>query len=325
MSKTISLTTSLTVLGLLTLGTQVIGQTGPVREGVRRTGEAVADGTRAVVRGSREAVVRTGQAARNAAGATIDAARAPVDRAVRNEPQANIGINGAQADVNAQAGPTAVQANADLDANQQQLNADGQIQGNLNDPNIANDPNREDRYESGYRGVDDQNMSADQNANAAGSQQQAGQVDYHGQMYNVRHDRQGREFICVGGCPVYLDNQASDPQSREAYKLSDEQMQNRAAQGDQQFDGQQGYQGNQQPMPQNTYRPQGDNSSVPAPPVPVRSDTNAGALANPSLNADTEINAEQSKALNDSADINAAADVDANDQNDDSKANESEK
>jgi hypothetical protein len=148
-------------------------------------------------------------------------------------------------------------------------------------------------YQSGYRGVNDQGIAGQAN----------GQANYNGRAYRLRHDRNGREFICVNGRAVYFeDQQGGQPQQHEAYKLNDERM-------NQQRPGQLDYQ-----SPQYRGTAQGDSGlqgAPPAPPAPIRSDLNSAAPASPSLNADTGISAEQRTDLNESADVDAAANVDA--------------
>ena len=119
--------------------------------------------------------------------------------------------------------------------------------------------------------------------------QQLGQFEHDGHAYNVRHDRCGRAFICVGGQPVYLENQTDQSPTREAYKMGDDQVQNQGAEGDQRYQDSQQLQRDQQEIQGSTDAPQNSSSDVPAPPVP------AGAN-NPSINSDATINSDQSRA-----------------------------
>ena len=304
MMKPLRIATGVTLAALLSQGLHVTAQTGPIREGARRTGEAVADGTRAVVRGSREAFGQTGQATRNAVRTTGDAARAQLNRGERSELQVNAGA-AANADANgnlnaaAQAGPAQVQADADLNASQNQLDANGQAYD-------SNDPNR---YESGFRGTDDQNLPSDSNLNQQSQAfQQTGQAEYNGRTYQVRHDSRGREFICVGGCPVYLESQTGNPQSREAYKMN-ESLQHESMQHSGAHQGQQNSQSID--AEHNTYIEQGRNDSVPAPPAPIRADVQDVNPAGPTLNSDAEASTDANANLNRDSNIGAEVNADA--------------
>lgn len=75
MLKKMTILTCLSVGAWLVQGTQIEAQDGPVRQGLRRTGQAVAEGTRATARATGEAVRRTGQAAGNVARGTANTAR----------------------------------------------------------------------------------------------------------------------------------------------------------------------------------------------------------------------------------------------------------
>lgn len=164
---------------------------GPVREGVRRTGQAIVEGTRAAARASGEAVRRTGQAA---ADVTRGAARATGEAARRT----------------GQAARNAVEGTADaarrLTGRERSQDLEGKAQASVqNEATLQNSSEFEGRqpYQSGYRGVDQ------------GEVQMSSQVIYSGRTYPLRHDSQGREFICVCGHPVYFDNsQSSDDQDR---------------------------------------------------------------------------------------------------------------
>jgi hypothetical protein len=285
---------SSTIPTCLALGLAIVASSADaqvVRESVRRTGEAAVQGSRAISQGTRNAINRTGQATRNVIDGTTEAARAPVDRLQRSELQRgdtvelNSGIN-----AGAQAGPGQIQANAGIDTNQQ---LDSSVQSPPGDPN---NPSLQGEYQSGYRGVNDQGISVGQ-AN--------GQANYNGRVYRLRHDRNGREFICVSGRAVYFDNQqGSQPQQHEAYKLNDRQMNYQQQQGEME------YQSRQYPsdMQSGNLAPQG---APPAPPTPIHSELNSSIPASPSLNADTSISAEQRTGLNESADVDANTNADA--------------
>jgi hypothetical protein len=280
MLKKPSMNTCLGLAVLLVQVTQVNAQSGPIREGARRTGEAMAEGTRAAARSTREVIGRAGEATGNAVRGTTEAARAQVNRADRSELQSNAAAAEAEG----------------------RMNTDGQLQGQ------AYDSANEDRYQLGFRGVDDQNIDAQADA------QEASQVEYKGRLYDIRHDSQGREFICVGGCPVYLHEQGN-AQTHEAYKLNDEQMEHDESDHDQAYQGEVPNQRDNQE--QSTYVPRGGYSPIPAPPVPQRDDINPAPPAAPSLEADTaNSTADESAGTNESTDIDTEADADANAQQD---------
>ncbi len=305
MMKPLTITTGVALVALLSYGMHVTAETGPIREGARRTGEAVVDGTRAVVRGSREAINRAGQATRNAVRTTGDAARSQLDRGERSEVQVNTGA-ALNADANgnlnadAQAGPAYVQADTNLDAN---APTNGQ----------AYEPNDQNRYESGFRGSDDQNMALDPNSiQQDQANRHTGQVYYNGRAYQVRYDSRGREFICVGGCPVYLENQSGNPQSREAYKLNSDPMHKDSMQPKGVLQAQQRSQNID--AEHNTYIEQGRNDSVPAPPAPVRAYVQDVNPAGTTLNTDAESSADANANIN--RDANIGAEANENDQAD---------
>lgn len=314
---------TLSCLGLAALLAQenpADAQTGPVREGLRRTGNAVVEGSRAAVRGTGRAIGEAGQAVRDTVNSPADAARAQVDRGERSE----LEVRGsepmldptADASVNANAGPAQVRADGNLNANQQ-LNANGQIQGQLNDQPM------DDRYQSGFRGVDGQAASDQQQWSGAaqqGSFQQGSQVEYDGRMHSVRHSRDGRPFICVRGCPVYLDQGAGSAQQRQAYRMNSDQMQqNGVQQGLYENEYQQPRQDDQlrhDSQQGSTFQSQGGYSPVPAPPTPaVSSDINAGARnlgTDAQTDANQDIRASQDPSRSGSANIDAAAGTDIN-------------
>ena len=219
-----------------------------------------------------------------------------------------------------------IQTDTEVNLNQQQLNDDGQIQDNLNASH------EQDRHESGYRGVDSLSNNSDQ------TQRQPGQVEFKGQVYRVRHDRNGREFICVCGCPVYLDSQDSSEQPHEAYKLSDEKSQNHNDQV--QTDGKD-HQSDQSSVERSTYVP--NSGGAPNPPVPIRTDIDSTVPAtpnlesnpaSPSISSEPAIQPEQNQDLDDSvrhegdvndgnsADVDSAKPMDMNNESQSEDAND---
>lgn len=280
MLKSFTIPTCL-ALGLTLTATQTNAQV--VREGVRRTGEAVTQGGRAVAQGTRNAINRTGQAPRNVINNTPQATRAGEYGAPSGQVQPSVSAN-ANSDVNAGAPSDSAQLQSGINANQQ---FDDSMQAPL--PADPNGAPMQGRYQAGYRGSDNPAMAS-------------GQATYQGRAYRLRHDRQGREFICVGGHPVYFgDQQSSQPQEREAYKLNGDRMTKQDQLNNQSRSGQADDQTRQY---QGSYAPQ---ATPPAPPAPIRSDLNSSAPASPSLNSDTNISADQRTQLNESADVDAAA------------------
>ena len=180
---------------------------GPIREGVRgvaegtaqavrRTGEVTRNVIRGTAEGTANAVRRTGEAARNLGENTRDRLRGDGDYQ-RNNQSYN---------------------------NSQNLNnqIDGQYQG---------------EYQSGYRGAEGQGQNDAQNQpmQAGEGQSNSNQGTTHsGQVYQLRHDASGREFICMNGQRVYFenDNQSSanaQPTTQRAMYGSEESFQGQNA------------------------------------------------------------------------------------------------
>ena len=266
MLKAIRITTCLALASLLSPCSAALAQSGPLREGARRTGEAVVEGTRDAVRGTRNAIGRAGQATRNAARTTVGATRGALNR------DASANLNG-NSNAGAQAGSAQTQSSVDLNAHQDQINANGQIGGQ------TYDPNGQGLYAAGYRGLDTQGINANPNKSDKSQEYQQpgqGQANYRGRSYRLRFDAQGREFICVGGHPVYFDNQSGNRQTREAYKMNSDMMQRNS------------YQGRQDANPLQAEN--GTASVPPAPPAPMRSDVQDVNPAGPTVNTETGAN-----------------------------------
>jgi hypothetical protein len=292
MSKTLAMTGCLAIAAAVAWSTHLSAQSQPVRDSLRRTGEVAVESTRAAARGTR-----------NVIGRAADATRNTVDRNQRNEIDINAGapVEG-QNDINAgtQVGGNQIQGNASLNANQNQLRADTQLDNQTIDS--------ADRYESGYRGVDEGALPPAPGGSYA---QPSGHVEYNGRAYILRHDSQGREFICVCGRPVYFDNADQGQQSRDAYKMpADSMQQDRWNQDRLQ----------QEPMPsdldqsnRSNFRSQGSYGPVPAPPEPVRTDAADVSPAGPTLNTEAENAADLNQDAN--LDTEADADVDASSSN----------
>jgi hypothetical protein len=267
MSKTLVMIGCLAVAAAVAWATQLTAQSQPVREGLRRTGEVAAEGTRAAVRGTANAVDRAADATRNAVDNTTEAAWARIDRDQRNEVQINPDAS--------------VEGYNDINAGTQV--GGNQVQG---DSPLENETlNSADRYESGYRGADEGSLPPEPGSNFA---QHSGQVEYNGRTYALRHDSQGREFICVCGRPVYFDSGEQGQQTRDAYKMPAESR-------------------NQDRM-SSDYRPQSGYGPVPAPPEPIRTDAADVNPAGPTLNTEAESSAD----LRSDAELNTEADADVN-------------
>lgn len=299
---------------------EVNGQ-GVVREGVRRTTEAAAEGGRAAVRGSRSVINRAGQATRDAVGRSTEATRNQVDRRYGNTPRVNSGaqINAdGNIDANTSVGSGQIQADAGLDANGQPLQANRQLQAQGG----IDSADQQQRYESGYRGIEDQGYVADQQF--ANQPQHSSPMAYGGRTYVLRHDSYGREFICVAGRAVYFDNQqAGQAQPHEAYKLGDDQQYGRQF-NDQQYsddqlqrDGQfQQDQYQQRDVQRNTFAPQDGYGQPPAPPVPAQSGVNSAAPASSNLDQATGVDASSRQELDSANDSqrDSSSSVEANSQ-----------
>lgn len=179
---------------------------GPVREGLRRTGEIAAEGTQRVIEGTGQAARAVGEGALNAAGATARGVRQGVDAVTPGLPLQ------AQADANLSA------AEQRRDARWRFARHNGEWwyyspenrwmyhrNGDWNE--FAEDrfqplPQQGQRYAMGYRGVDPA-VQGDQPIQSDQSQQFA---------HQVRTDRWGRQYICDNGRPVYLDQSGFESQ-----------------------------------------------------------------------------------------------------------------
>jgi hypothetical protein len=296
MSKTLTMTGCLAMAAAVAWTSHLAAQSQPVRDGIRRTGEIAAEGTRAAVRGTRNAIDRSVDATRNAVDNTTEAARARIDRNQRNEIETNAGISvDGRNDINAttRVGGNQIQGDANLNPNRNQVQVDSRFDSQSLDS--------VDRYESGYRGVDEGSLPP-----AAGQAQPSGHVEYNGRAYALRHDSQGHEFICVCGRPVYFDNAGQGQQSRDAYKMSGDSIQE-----DRMYQGrsQQQSMREDQNQDRSDYRPQGGYSAVPAPPEPIRTDAADVSPAGPTLNTEAESSADLSGDTD--LDTEADADIDA--------------
>lgn len=195
-----------------------VGQ-GPIRQGLRATGEAAARGTRAVAQGTGRVLQGTADATRNVVGGAVDATGRVVGGAA-NATRAVVGgtARGVAAGVDAvtpdlplqaRAGANLSEADRARDArwrfaqhngewwyygadNQWQYHRDGNWT-RFDQETFAANPNFSGEYATGYRGME-------------GDAQPHAQGQYNsGQAYTLRHDQDGREYICDNGQRVYFD------------------------------------------------------------------------------------------------------------------------
>ena len=179
---------------------------GPVREGLRRTGEIAAEGTQRVIQGTGQAARAVGEGALNAAGATARGVRQGVDAVTPDLPlQARADANLSAAEQRRDARWRFARHNGEW----WYYSPEGQWMYHRNGDwnEFAEDrfeplPQQGQRYAMGYRGIDpavqgDQSIQADQSQQAT---------------HQVRTDRWGRQYICDNGRPVYLDQSGFEPQ-----------------------------------------------------------------------------------------------------------------
>jgi hypothetical protein len=199
----------LTTTALLGIGiacaSHAIAQ-GPVREGLRRTGEIAAEGTQRVIEGTGQAARAVGEGTLNAAGAAARGVRQGVDAVTPGLPlQARADANLTPAEQRRDARWRFARHNGEWWYYSPENHWMYHRNGDWNE--FAEDrfqplPQQGQRYAMGYRGVDpavqgDQPIPSDQ------SQQFA---------HQVRTDRWGRQYICDNGRPVYLDHSGAELQ-----------------------------------------------------------------------------------------------------------------
>jgi hypothetical protein len=206
----------LTTMALLGIGVACASHAtaqGPVREGLRRTGEIAAEGTQRVIQGTGRVIEGTAQATRDVGEATLNAAGATA-RGVRQ------GVDAVTPGL-----PLQARADANLSAAEQRRDARWRFahhngerwyyspenrwmyhrNGDWNE--FAEDrfqplPQQGQRYAMGYRGIDPA-VQGDQPTQLDQSQQVT---------HQVRTDRWGRQYICDNGRPVYLDQSGFEAQ-----------------------------------------------------------------------------------------------------------------
>lgn len=207
------LLTTMAVLGIGAAATNAAVAQGPVRDGLRRTGEIAVQGTQRVLQGTGQVLQGAAQATRDVGAATLNAAGSTA-RGVRE------GVDAVTPGI-----PLQARADANLTPAEQRRDARWRFAHHNNEwwyyspdsrwmyhrngqwNEFAEDrfqplPQQEQHYSMGYRGVD-----------SATQQEQAldhDQADHQQPMaQRLRTDRLGRQFICDNGRPVYLDHSAA--------------------------------------------------------------------------------------------------------------------
>ena len=183
---------------------------GPVREGLRRTGEIAAEGTAASYSGNGDKLLRAvGQGTLNAAGATAQGVRQGVDAVTPVLPlQARGDANLSAAEQRRDARWRFARHNGEWWYYSPENRWMYHRNGDWNE--FAEDrfqplPQQGQRYAMGYRGVD-----------PAAQGDQPTQWDQSQQVtHQVRTDRWGRQYICENGRPVYLDQSGFERQSAD--------------------------------------------------------------------------------------------------------------
>jgi hypothetical protein len=216
-------------LAALTLAPAWAFAQGPIREGLRATGEAAAQGTRAVVQGTGRVLQGTAEATRNVIGGTVDATgrviggaadatravvggtargvAAGVDALTPDLPlQARAGANLSEADRARDARWRFAQHNGEWwyysPENQWMYHRDGnwnQFEQNT----FAANPAFSGGYATGYRGPEGE-AAIQGDAQFQGQDQYGGQYA-SGRTYTLYRDADGREYICDNGQRVYFD------------------------------------------------------------------------------------------------------------------------
>jgi hypothetical protein len=217
------LLTTMAVLGLGAVAANAAQAQGPVREGLRRTGEIAIDGTQRAIQGTGQVLQGAAQATRDAGAATLNAAGATARGVGRGVGAITPGV------------PLQARGDATLTPAEQRRDARWRFARHNNEwwyyspennwmyhrngqwNEFAEDrfqplPQQGERYSMGYRGVD-ADARHDQAWGQDGSQFQ------HRQQMNqqVRTDRWGRQYVCENGRPVYLDHSSASQQSGDHY------------------------------------------------------------------------------------------------------------
>jgi hypothetical protein len=204
------------LVGISAASVGVATAQGPVRDGLRRTGEIAVDGTQRVVQGTGQVIQGTGQAVRNVGEATLQAAGATA-RGVRQGVDAVTPDLPLQARVYANLTPAERRHDARWrfarhqgewwyysPNNQWMYHRNGdwnEFAADRFQPLPAGGQPMEHRV--GYRGAD-QPEQAGQPEQADAHPQHHAAADHAAP--HVRTDRWGRQYICENGRPMYLDH-----------------------------------------------------------------------------------------------------------------------
>jgi hypothetical protein len=270
---------------------------GPVRQGLRRTGEIAVQGTQRVVEGAGQVVQGAGQATVGVAQGAADVTRGVVGGAAdvtRGVVQGTARGIGAGIDAITPGLPLQARAGATLSAADQARDArwrfnrhngewwyyspenawmyhrDGQWN-RFAQESFQPNPAFAGQYASGYRGVEGDAQYADQGYGGQTYQTQ-------GQAQALYRDSNGREYICDNGRRVYVDSQGG-----QQYGTAYRGMEGQEYQG-QQFEGQQ-------------------NGMTPTPAIPT--DPNAPAATN--IQGSTNLQGQASEQSNLQGQAGAAA------------------
>jgi hypothetical protein len=228
---------------------------GPVRQGLRRAGEVVVDGTGRVIQGAadvtRGVVGGAADVTRGAVQGTARGVAATADALTPGLPvQARAGANLSAADASRDARWRFQQHNGEwwyyTPQNQWMYHRDGRWNDFAQDSFQPN-PAFAGEYGTGYRGME-QGQYADQGVAQQGYVDQGYQ--YQGPAYTLHRDSYGREFICENGRRVYVNSQ---PGAGGAYGTGYRGMEG------EQFQGQQGP---MTPTPAIPHDPNAPNASI---------------------------------------------------------------
>jgi hypothetical protein len=193
------LLTTMAAVGLAAATTGTALAQGPVRDGLRRTGEIAAQGTQRVIEGTGQVLQGTGQAARDLAGATVEGTRRGINAVTPGLPaQARADARLSEADQRRDARWRFARHNNEWwyysPENNWMYHRDGQWN-QFSEADFHPSAQQGQQHSMGYRGVDS-SMHHDQGAY---------QGHHAHQAQHVRTDRWGRQYICENGQPVYLD------------------------------------------------------------------------------------------------------------------------
>jgi hypothetical protein len=181
---------------------------GPIREGLRRTGEATANVARGVAQGTANVARGVGEAAAGTVRATGDV----LTPATPYQARGGVGIDNSR-----DARWRFARHNGEWwyygDNNQWQYHRDGQWQQFSQDNFQPLNQNQQFVQGEQFQG---QHMS--------GYRGDQGQVVDQGMHQQVRHDQFGRAYICENGRPVYLDQGQMQGQAMQGQAMQNQQF-----------------------------------------------------------------------------------------------------